>query len=126
MFFKAFEIERRSFSTDYMEWTFRSSARLRSAMIVNESDEARPRHRDEQPDQDPGQVDKRVCEMIVKALFSDTERQTVGSFDSERAGRSRRARSRESSAGPAGQRTEPDRTEVKGNPTSSKEARRAT
>ena len=23
-------------------------------MIVNESDEARPRHRDEQPDQDPG------------------------------------------------------------------------
>ena len=41
-------------------------------------------------------------------------------------GRSRRARSRESSAGPASQRTEPDRTEVKGNPTSSKEARRAT
>ena len=54
MFFKAFEIERRSFSTDYMEWNLRSSARLRSAMIVNESDEARPRHRDEQPDQDPG------------------------------------------------------------------------
>ena len=54
VFFKAFEIERRSFSTDYMEWNLRSSARLRSAMIVNESDEARPRHRDEQPDQDPG------------------------------------------------------------------------
>ena len=43
---------------------------------------------------------------VIVALFSDTERQTVGSFDSERAGRSRRARSRESSAGPAGQRTE--------------------
>jgi hypothetical protein len=53
MFCKAFE--RQSFSTDYMEWNFQSSARLRSAMIiVNESDEARPRHRDEQPDQDPG------------------------------------------------------------------------
>ena len=54
MFFKAFEIERRSFNTDCMEWNLRSSVRLRSAMIVNESDEARPRHRDEQPDQDPG------------------------------------------------------------------------
>ena len=41
MFFNAFEIERRSFSTDYMEWNFRSSARLRSVMIVNESDKAR-------------------------------------------------------------------------------------
>ena len=40
MFFKAFEIERRSFSTDYMEWNFRSSVRLRSVMIVNKSDEA--------------------------------------------------------------------------------------
>ena len=42
MFFKAFKIEGQYFSTDYMymEWNFRSSARLRSAMIVNESDEA--------------------------------------------------------------------------------------
>ena len=52
VFFKAFE--RRSFSTDYMEWNLQSSVRLRGVMIVNESDEAQPRHHNEQPDQDPG------------------------------------------------------------------------
>ena len=98
MFFKAFEIERRSFSTDYMEWNCRSSARLRSAMIVNESDKPKADH-------DIATNNQTKIPVIV-ALFSDMERQTVGSFDSERAGRSRSARSRESSAGPAGQRTE--------------------
>ena len=53
MFFRAFEIERQSFSMDYMEWNFQSSVRLRSAMIMNESDEARPRHCDKQQGQDP-------------------------------------------------------------------------
>ena len=120
MFFKAFEIERRSFSTDYMEWNLRSSARLRRTPGARDD-----REREVKPDHDIATNNKTKIPVIV-ALFSDTERQTVGSFDSERAGRSRRARSRESSAGPAGQRTEPDCTEVKGNPTSSKEARRAT
>ena len=102
MFFKAFEIERRSFSTDYMEWNFRSSARLRSAMIVNESDEARPRHRDEQPDQDPGhrrnpllghgeadswlvrQRTGRMLDNALKMLEHAAERAAQGRLDSER------------------------------------------
>ena len=81
MFFKAFEIERRSFSTDYMEWNFRSSARLRSAMIVNESDKPKADH-------DITTNNQTKIPAIVEALFSDTEGQTVGLFDSEHAGRS--------------------------------------
>jgi len=47
------------FSTDYTEWGLRSSERdcegpLELAMIVDESDEARPRHRDGHGHQDPG------------------------------------------------------------------------
>jgi len=196
MFFKAFEIERRSFSTDYMEWNLRSSARLRSAMIVNESDEARPRHRDEQPDQDPGHrrpllghgeadswlVRQRTGRPLDNAqkLEHAAERAAQGRQGSERneaslhrarsgsrrRGRSqggasraqrlssarsastrqrarlrRRSSTRQRTGRPlmhaqqgtqqrkqrrAGLRTEPDCTEVKGNPTSSKEAQRAT
>jgi hypothetical protein len=88
-------------------------------MIVNESDKPKADH-------DIATNNQTKIPAIVEAPFSDREKQTVGSFDTERAGRSRRARSRGSSAGPVGQRTEPDRTKVKGNPTSSKEARRAT
>ena len=68
-------------------------------MIVNESDKPKADH-------DIATNNQTKIPAIVEAPFSDTEKQTVGSFDSERAGRSRRARSRESSAGPAGQRTE--------------------
>jgi len=56
MFFKADEMP---FSTDYTEWGLRSSERdcegpLELAMIMDESDEARPRHRDGHGHQDPG------------------------------------------------------------------------
>ena len=67
-------------------------------MIVNESDKPKADH-------DIATNNQTKIPAIAEAPFSDTEKQTVGSFDSERAGRSRRARSRESSAGPAGQRT---------------------
>ena len=56
MFFKADEMP---FSTDYMEWGLRRSeldceGPLELAMIVDESDEAQPRHRGGHGHQDPG------------------------------------------------------------------------
>merc|ERR1712093_942018 len=159
MFFKAFEIERRSFSTDYMEWNLRSSARLRRTPGARDDREreaeaeGRSRHRDEQQDQDPGhrrpllghgeadswlvrQRTGRPLDNALKMLEHAAERAAQGEQGTEVKlcplrlnttegalkkearfnstangdGRSRRARSRESSAGPASQRTEPDRT----------------
>ena len=83
MFFKAFEIERRSFSTDYMEWNLRSSARLRRTPGARDD-----REREAKPDHHIATNNQTKIPAIVEVLFSDTERQTVGSFDSERAGRS--------------------------------------
>jgi hypothetical protein len=40
------------------------------------------------PDHDIATTNQTKIPAIVEALFSDRERQTVGSFDSERAGRS--------------------------------------
>ena len=50
-------------------------------MIVNEKQKPKADH-------DIATNNQTKIPAIVEALFSDTERQTVGSFDSERAGRS--------------------------------------
>jgi hypothetical protein len=74
---KAFEIEKRSFSTDYMEWNLRSSARLKRTPGARDD-----REREARPDHDIATNDKTKIPATV-ALFSDTERQAVGSFNCE-------------------------------------------